>query len=73
MERTKLSALEKAEEVAVRYTLDASVGFKAFDGPPLTPQDVKDLLWRNVGIRLTTPEAIALIVQFTPCDKVLTE
>lgn len=56
----------------MRYTLDASVGFKAFDGPPLTPQDVKDLLRRNVGISLTTPEAIALIVQFSPCDKVLT-
>lgn len=63
--RTLRNALDKAGEVALRLTLEVSAGVKAFDGPPLTPRDVKDLFLRNFRVTLSTSEAEALIVNFT--------
>lgn len=63
--RTLRRALEKAGDVALRLTLEVSAGVKAFDGPPLTPSDVKDLLLRNFRVRLSTSEAEALILHFS--------
>eukprot|EP00904_Undaria_pinnatifida_P004909 jgi/Undpi1/1548/HiC_scaffold_11.g04938.m1 len=63
--RTLRCALQKAREVALRYTIEASAGMKAFDGPPLGPKNIKDLLLRNFRVKLSTPEAIALIAYFT--------
>ena len=57
--------MQKAREVALRYTIEASAGMKAFDGPPLGPKNIKDLLLRNFRVKLSTSEAIALIVYFT--------
>lgn len=62
--RTLRRALTTAGEVALRYTMEASVGMKAFDGPPLGPKDLKDLLLRNFRIRLPVSEAAALIAHF---------
>lgn len=58
-------ALEKAGEAATRYTIEVSVGMKAFDGPPLGPRDVRELLLRNFRIKLSVPEATALVAHFT--------
>lgn len=58
-------ALEKAGEAALRYTIEASVGMKAFDGPHLGPRDVRELLLRNLRIKLSVAEATALIAHFT--------
>lgn len=37
---------------------------KAFDGPSLSPADVKDLFWRNFRVKLSAAEAEAMIVNF---------
>lgn len=62
--RTRRCALDKARQAALSYTLEVSDGMKAFDGPPLGPQDVKDLLRRNFRIAMSTSEAVALIKDF---------
>lgn len=58
-------ALEKAGEAAMQYTIEASAGMKAFDGPPLGPRDVRELLLRSFRIKLSVSEATALIEHFT--------
>lgn len=63
--KTLRRALDKAGEVALRYTIEMSAGMKAFDGPPLGPEDVKDLLLRNFRVKLSMSEAGALIKNFT--------
>lgn len=40
------------------------MGVKAFDGPPLGPGDVKDLLLRNFSVRTSRSEAAALVAHF---------
>ncbi|CAM9413621.1 unnamed protein product, partial [Ectocarpus fasciculatus] len=65
--RVLQSALDKARDVALRLTWEDWRGVKAFDGPSLTPADVKDLFWRNFRVKLSTPEAEAMIVNF--CKK----
>lgn len=58
-------ALVKAAAAAMRYNLDVTAGMKAFDGPPLGPRDVRELLLRNFRIKLSVPEATALVGHFT--------
>lgn len=58
-------ALEKAGEAAARYTIEVSKEMKAFDGPPLGPRDVRELLLRVFRVKLSVPEAIALVAYFT--------
>ncbi|CAM9375217.1 unnamed protein product [Sphacelaria rigidula] len=58
-------ALEKAGEAAARYTIEVSKEMKAFDGPPLGPRDVRELLLRVFRIKLSVPEATALVAYFT--------
>lgn len=64
--RTLRRALEKARIAAQRLTLEALVGVKAFDGPPLGPADIRDLFLRNFRVRLSFSEAEAIITHFTP-------
>ncbi|CAN0327562.1 unnamed protein product [Ectocarpus sp. 6 AP-2014] len=59
------SALDKARDVALRLTWEDWRGVKAFDGPSLSPADVKDLFWRNFRVKLSTAEAEAMIVNFS--------
>lgn len=58
-------ALEKAARAASQYTLPVAAGMKAFDGPHLGPEDVRDLLRRTFRITLSMPEATALVKHFT--------
>ncbi|CAM9261269.1 unnamed protein product [Ectocarpus sp. 8 AP-2014] len=59
------SALDKARDVALRLTWEDWRGVKAFDGPSLSPADVKDLFWRNFRVKLSAAEAEAMIVNFS--------
>ncbi|CAN0402350.1 unnamed protein product [Ectocarpus sp. 12 AP-2014] len=58
------SALDKARDVALHLTWEDWRGVKAFDGPSLTPADIKDLFWRNFRVKLSAAEAEAMIVNF---------
>ncbi|CAM9374327.1 unnamed protein product, partial [Discosporangium mesarthrocarpum] len=58
-------ALSKVMDVASRCDRDNLQGLKAFEGPPLTPADVKDLLLRNFRVHLTEHEAAELIDHFS--------
>jgi len=53
----------------LRLTVEVYAGLKAFDGPPLAPADVKDVLLRNFRVRFSTSEAEALIVHFSLAKK----
>lgn len=54
----------------MRLTAEVYAGLKAFDGPPLTPGDVKDVLLRIFRVRFSTSEAEALIVHFSFANEV---
>lgn len=54
----------------MRLTVEVYAGLKAFDGPPLAPADVKDVLLRNFRVRFSTSEAEALIMHFSLAKKV---
>ncbi|CAM9309777.1 unnamed protein product [Ectocarpus sp. 13 AM-2016] len=59
------SALDKARDVALHLSWEDWRGVKAFDGPSLTPADIKDLFWRNFRVKLSAAEAEAMIVNFS--------
>lgn len=68
--RTLRRALDKAAEAASRYSLEMAASMKAFDGPHLGPADVRELLLRTFRIKLSIPEASALVAHFTKVNKI---